>query len=170
MVGRRGRHGIGRGRAHAASGVSAVRSRNLRGRRDRCRVGDIRLARHRAFRVEQVIVARPESKANERPRVGHGFRLPAMIRLIAAHGIFAFLIPCTRRLARHVVFADERFLDRLRPLRGYLLLPADGRFLLAVFSRAHMPDFAAVRGNGWIRLHVLVGRGMRRKVSLLLRG
>ena len=77
-----------------------------------------------------MIVARPESKANERPRVGYGFRLPAMIRLIAAHGIFAVLIPCTRRLARHVVFADERFLDRLRPLRVYLLLPADGRFLL----------------------------------------
>ena len=83
----------------------------------RCRVRNLRPSRHRALRIQQMVVAGSKPKADESARIRYGFRLPAVIGLIAAHGVFAGLIPGSRRLAAHIMLADQRFLDCLRPLR-----------------------------------------------------
>jgi hypothetical protein len=62
--------------------------------------------------------------------------LPSMICLVLAHGIFAGLVPGTAGCPAHVVFADESFLNRLRPLRIDLLLTARLRRFL---SRRALP-------------------------------
>ena len=40
-----------------------------------------------------MIVTGAQAQTDERARIGNGFRLPAMIGLVAAHGIFTLLIP-----------------------------------------------------------------------------
>lgn len=79
-----------------------------------------------------MIVAGTEAKADQGPRVRDFFRLPSVIGLIAAHRVFAGLIPGSRRLTSHIVFADQGFLNGLRSLGINFLLAA--RFFLAVLA------------------------------------
>jgi hypothetical protein len=132
MIGsrRRRRSGRSRGRIRACSRISAVRHRA-----QRRRVRDW-LHGHSAFRIQQMVVARAEPQADQRTRIGHRFLLPAVIRLIAAHGLFAGLVPGSGRFATQVMFANERFLNLLRPLRIDLLLAPRSRFFLAPLVRA----------------------------------
>jgi hypothetical protein len=83
-----------------------------------------------------MVVARAQPQADQRTRIGHRFRLPAMIRLIAAHSVFAGLVPGSGRFAAQVMFANQRFLNFLRPLRIDLLLAPRSRFFLTSLVRA----------------------------------
>jgi hypothetical protein len=132
MIGSRPRRRSGRSRSRirACSRIGAVRYRSQRRRmRDRLRS-------HRAFRIQQVVVARAQAQADQRTRIGYRFRLPAVIRLIAAHGVFARLVPGPGRFAAQVMFANQSFLNLLRPLRIDLLLAPRSRFLLTSLVRA----------------------------------
>lgn len=147
------------GRIHMRSRIGAVRHG-----RERRSMGNRRFGRHRAFRVEQVIVARPQPQADQRPRIRHRLRLPAVICLIAPHGIFAGLIPRSRRFARHIVLANQCFLNRLGSLRIDLLLPPRHSLFLAALARA-----ARIR-NGALRLPAMsrssFRSGMRCRLGL----
>ena len=85
---------------------------------------------HRALRIQQVILARSQAQLDQRARVGNGLALPAVVRLIAAHGLFAGLVPRAGGFSAHVVLADQRFLNCLRPLGVDFLLAARLRRLL----------------------------------------
>jgi len=91
-----------------------------------------------------MVVTRTQPKANQRTRIGHRLRLPAVIGLIAPHRIFAGLIPGSGRFAAEVVLADQRFLDRLCPLGVDLLLASHDRFMFAVPSRTCLLRLAAL--------------------------
>ncbi len=49
--------------------------------------------RHRALRIQQMVVARPQAQADQRARIGHFLRLPAVVSLIPPHRFFTGLIP-----------------------------------------------------------------------------
>ena len=81
-----------------------------------------------------MILARPQAQLDQRARVRHRLALPAVVRLITPHGCFAGLVPRAARFPTQIVFADQRFLNRLRPFAIDFLLPARApRFL---FRRA----------------------------------
>ncbi len=116
-----------------------------------------RLRGHRAFRIQQMVVARPQPQADQSARIGHGFRLPAMVSLIAAHSIFAGLVPGSGRFAAQIMLADQRFLNRLRPLadrssagpvRSLFFLPflcaTVERFALLLWVAAEVFDLSSV--------------------------
>ena len=95
---------------------------------------------HRAFRIEQVIVAGAESEFDQRARIRNLLRLPPLICLIALHRRLRGVIPRSRRLALHVVLADERCLNlpgatRVNRLLAPLLRTVFGA-LLAVGASA----------------------------------
>jgi len=71
-----------------------------------------------------MIFARAQTQLDQRPRVGHRLALPAVIGLVAAHGIFAGLVPCAGSFTAQVVFADQRCLNRLGTLGVDFLLAA----------------------------------------------
>lgn len=77
-----------------------------------------------------MVLARSQAQLDQCPRVGYRLALPAVIRLVAAHGLFAGLVPGARRFSGHVVLADQRFLDCLCPLGVDFLLAARLRRLL----------------------------------------
>ena len=83
-----------------------------------------------------MVVAWPQSQADQSARIGYRFRLPAVVGLIAAHGIFAGLVPRSGRFAAQVMFANQRFLNLLRPLRINLLLAPRRRFSFSLPVRA----------------------------------
>jgi len=87
--------------------------------------------RHRTLGVKQVIFAGPKAKADQGARIGNRFALPAMIRLVLPHGIFAGLVPCAAGLPAHVMFADQGLLNCLGPLGINLLLSTQLRRLLS---------------------------------------
>lgn len=93
---------------------------------------------HGALRIQQMIVVRPQPQADQGARIGHRLRLPAVIGLISPHRLFAGLIPFTGGFAGQVVLANQRFLDRLRPLPIDLLLSPCGRLFLAALARARV--------------------------------
>jgi len=66
----------------------------------------------------------PQAELDESSRVWNLFGLPAMIALVAPHGLFALVIPVASGLAAQIVFADQSFLDGSRSLRIDLFLPA----------------------------------------------
>src|SRR5208282_1746586 len=115
-----------------------------------------------------MIMARPQSQADQRPRIRHSLRLPAMIRLIFPHGVFAGLVPGPGRFAGEIVLPDQRLLNRMRPLRIDFLLSAGGRLLsaglfLAAGSRARNLGFAAsARG---LSTGLLISRIISRIIS-----
>ena len=108
---------------------------------------------HGTFGIQQMIIARTEPEADESARVRNFLRLPSVVGLIAAHGVFAGLVPGSRRVAGHVMFADQRFLNRLRPLRINLLLAP--RLSLAALARTRVLDFAFVSDGGCLRFRRL---------------
>ena len=124
-----------------------------------------RLRGHRALRIQQVVVARPQPQADQSPRVGHSLRLPAVVGLIAPHGIFAGLIPRTSRFSAQVVLADQRFLDGLRPLGIDFLLASRG-LPFAALARTRVLRFAAVARRSRTRFWMLICRRMRCGMSL----
>jgi hypothetical protein len=142
-------------RIYTRSRLGAVRSwsRRRRGRWERA-------GGHGAFRIQQMIVARPQAQADQRARIGYGLRLPSVIGLIAPHGLFTGLIPGSSRFARHIVFANQRFLDRLRPLGLNLLLAPRRGFSLAALMRGGVLRFAVVRPRDRGRFCVCPCRGM----------
>jgi hypothetical protein len=90
------------------------------------RVSCPRLCGHRTFRIEQVVAAWPQSEPDKRTRIRNRLRLPSVICLVAPHGGLRGAIPRSRRLALHVVLADERRLNfpgarRVDPLLAALL-------------------------------------------------
>ncbi len=115
--------------------IRAMRHRTLRRRTYRSRMRRIRPRSHRALRIQQVIVARPQPQADQRARIRHRLRLPAMIRLILPHSVFAVLVPASRRVGAQIMLANQSLLYSLRPLGIDLLLPAR-RLLLPAFARA----------------------------------
>ena len=70
-----------------------------------------------------------EAQADQGARIGNGFRLPAVVGLIAAQGVFAGLIPGSSGLSRHIVFADQSFLNFLCAIGINFLLAACYYFL-----------------------------------------
>jgi len=95
-----------------------------------------------------MVVAGPESQADERSRIRYGLRLPTVIGLEAAHGILAGLIPRSGWLSAQIMFADESFLNRLRSFGFNFLLAACSRLFLA---RTRVLRLAVVRGSGRAR-------------------
>lgn len=95
-------------------------------RSSRQRAGSRRIGNrsHRALRVQQMILARPEPQTDECARVWNGLALPSVIGLILSHGVFAGLVPRTRSLSAHVVLADQGFLNCLGSFRINFLLAA----------------------------------------------
>jgi len=77
-------------------------------------------------------MARAESEADQSTRVGHRLRLPAMIRLIAAHRVFTGLIPASGRRGAKVVLPDQSCLNSLGAF-GINFLLTSHSFLLPVF-------------------------------------
>ena len=63
-----------------------------------------------------MIFARPQTQLDQRPRVGDGFDLPAVICLVTPHGFFTGLIPCSGSFSAQVMLANQRFLNGLRSL------------------------------------------------------
>ena len=80
--------------------------------------------RHGTFRVQQMIVARPESEFDEGARVGNRFILPAIVALEFSQRVFGGRVPFSGRLAAQVMLLDQRFLDLLGALGINLLLSA----------------------------------------------
>lgn len=104
------RRRIGLGRRAMGRGGSGLGTRRIRAR---C---------HRAFGIQQVILAWSQAQLDERPRVGNGLALPAMVGLITAHGLFAGLVPCAGRGPSQIVLANQRLLNFLGSFRVDLLL------------------------------------------------
>lgn len=101
-----------------------------------------------------MIMARSQSQADQSSRIGNGLRLPAMVRLIAAHGGFTRFVPGSRRFSAQVMLANQGFLNFLRPLGiDFLLTP---RHLLAL-AGCRLPALTVVRYCGCLRF------GMRRR-------
>jgi len=125
--------------------------------RQRRRVRD-RLRSHRAFRIQQVIMAWPQTQADQCARIGDRLRLPAVIGLIVAHGVFAGLVPGSGRLAAQVMFANQRFLNLLRPLRINLLLAPRSRLSLTFVVRARALRVTFVAHCGSLRFCLRVSR------------
>ena len=153
-----------RSRIHARSRIGAVRSRS-----QGCRARRSRSRGHRALRIQQMIVARPEPQADQGARVGHFLRLPAVVGLIPPHRVFTRLIPRTGRFAAQVMFAYQRFLNGLRPLRLNLLL-ASRCLALAILARARVLRLAAVSPSGRTSFWMRTCRSMRCGMSLGLTG
>jgi hypothetical protein len=70
-----------------------------------------------------MILARTQAQADERARIGNGLALPSVIGLVAPHRIFAGLVPGSGGIAAQIMFADQRFLNRLCAYGINLLLP-----------------------------------------------
>src|SRR5208337_453672 len=66
---------------------------------------------HGAFRIEQVIMAGPQSEFDQSSGIGCRFRLPSLIGLIALHSRLRGSVPRSRRLSAHVVLANQGFLN-----------------------------------------------------------
>lgn len=113
-----------------------------------------------------MVVARPQPQADQRARVGHGLRLPAVICLIAPHGIFTGLIPRTGRFAGHIMLAYQRFLDSLRPLGIDFLLSPRCLLFFAALARTRVLRFTVMSRRGRTRIWVFIRRRMRRGMSL----
>lgn len=74
-----------------------------------------------------MVFARAKTQLNEGARVGHLLALPAVIGLVAAHGLFTGLVPRARWFAVQIVLADQSFLNSLSTLRINSLLATDER-------------------------------------------
>ncbi len=72
-----------------------------------------------------------QAQLDQRPRVGHRLALPAVIRLVAAHGLFAGLVPRARGFPAQVMLADQGFLNGLGSFGVDFLLAPRLRRLLA---------------------------------------
>src|ERR1017187_5354383 len=83
------------------------RRRTVRRRRHRLRPWSIRHGGHRTLRIQKMVLARP-----------------SLVGLVAAHSLFAGLVPCARSFPAEVMFADQGFLNGLGSLGIDFLLAA----------------------------------------------
>lgn len=141
---------LGRGGVRCGRGRRPARWRSTRG-------WSIGHGGHGAFRIQQMILAGAQSQLDERSRVGHGLALPAVVRLVAAHGFFAGLVPGAGSFSAEVVLADQGFLNGLGSLGVDFLLAAGPR---RFFSR----------GAPRSRRGVSSSRGSRRMRTFCRRG
>ena len=58
-----------------------------------------------------MIFARTKTQLDQRARVGHLLALPSVVGLVAAHGVFAGLIPAAGGFSVQVMFADQGLLN-----------------------------------------------------------
>src|ERR1700739_278617 len=91
----------------------------------------IRNGRHRALRIQQMILAWAQAQADQSARIGNGFALPSVIGLVAPHRVFAGLVPSPGGIASQIVLADQCFPTRLCACGINLLLPPQARGLPA---------------------------------------
>lgn len=124
-----------------------------------------------------MVVAGTEAEADQRTRIGHCLRLPAMVGLIAAHRRFTRLIPGSHRTAAQIVFPHQSLLDLLRPLGIDFLLSACDRLAFAaprsnLFRRLAIrrARFGMAARGGMRAACALRGSGCRRGRCLLLLG
>src|SRR5579862_1043991 len=89
-----------------------------------------------------MVVAWPEAKADQSTGIGDGLRLPSMIGLITAHGVFARLVPGSGRRSAQVMFANQSQLNFFSAIRIDLLLSA--RLALSP-SQTGLPSLALMR-------------------------
>jgi hypothetical protein len=88
-----------------------------------------------------------QSQLDQRAGIRDRLVLPSIVLLVAAHGLFARLIPLAARFALEIVLTDEGFLDGLSALGIDFLLSAN--FLLAPFGRSSTGLCGAgFRGSG----------------------
>ncbi len=69
-----------------------------------------------------MVLARPQTQLDQRPRVGHFLALPPVIGLVATHSFFTGLVPGARSFARQIMLADQSFLNGLGTLGVDFLL------------------------------------------------
>ena len=100
-----------------------------------------------------MVLARPQTQFDQRPRVRHRLALPSIVGLIAAHGRFAGLIPGAGSFSAQIMLADQGFLDGLRSLGINFLLAADTlparAFSLRGRMRAWSSDSSRWRNSPW---------------------
>ena len=77
-----------------------------------------------------MILARSQAQADQGTRVGDRLALPAMVRLVTPHGLFACLVPRAGRIPAQIMLANQRFLNGLRPFAIDFLLPTCARRFL----------------------------------------
>ncbi len=95
-----------------------------------------------------MVFARAQTQLDQRPRVGHRFALPALVGLVATHGLFAGLVPRARSFSAQVVFANQRFLNGLGSLRVNFLLAARTLLSRALSRRSRMRLASGFRPAG----------------------
>jgi hypothetical protein len=139
----------------------------VRRRACRRRMKRLRPRGHRALRIQQMILIWSQAQADQSASIRNRLRLPAMIRLIFPHCVFAGLIPGSGRFAAQIVLANQSFLDRLRSLRLNLLLTLCLRGLLTSFARTHARGPATASRNCSVRFRMMTCRGMRRRVRFV---
>ncbi len=106
-----------------------------------------------------MVVARAQPEADQSARIRHSLGLPAVVGLIASHGIFARLIPGSGSFTAQVVLADQGFLNSLRPLRVNFLLAARSRPAFTLPSRTCLLRLACGGRGRSGRLRAGFGRG-----------
>lgn len=136
-----------------------------RGSAPRCRSRCVGRGGHGAFWIEQVIFARAQAQFDERTRIGNFFGLPTVVALVAAHGIFAGLVPGVGGLAAQVTFTNQGFLNGAGSFRVDFLLPTRPDRLL--LPGRMLCGGGGVRGGGvscagWLR------RARRRRRGLMM--
>jgi hypothetical protein len=83
-----------------------------------------RLRCHRAFRIQQMLVVRPQTQFNQCPRIWRSLGLPSVVGLILLHRRLRGIVPHTGRFSVEVVFSYQGLLYLERALRINFLLPA----------------------------------------------
>ena len=61
-----------------------------------------------------MILARPQTEADQSARIRDRLTLPSVIGLELPHGVFAGLVPCPAGLAGQIVFPDQCLLNGQR--------------------------------------------------------
>ncbi len=78
-----------------------------------------------------MILAGAQAQLDQRSGVGDGFALPAVVGLVAAHGLFAGLVPGSGGLSAQIVLADQGLLNCLDSFGVNFLLAAGADWLLS---------------------------------------
>src|SRR5271165_855564 len=66
----------------------------------------------RGLGIQQALVVGTQAQFDQCPRIGRELGLPAVVGLVFGHGVLAGLVPNSGRLAREVMLANQRGLDR----------------------------------------------------------
>jgi hypothetical protein len=69
-----------------------------------------------------------QAESNQSTRIWNTLALPALVRLVTAHGLLGCVVPLSRRLATHIMLAEQSLLDLAATFAINRLLPAYARF------------------------------------------